>query len=171
MTHNYENFFSLFSLFPHFNFLIHVLYRLFFSLFFLYTLIHILFFFFFLMIRRPPRSTLFPYTTLFRSATRDGGQGALLLLGAAVLQNCSHGVHLGVRGRGIAAGAVDLFQNGGGSRERQARPAVLLRHEHRKKPFARQRSHGRRLIIPLAIPRAPIRAAGRGAELAHGVAA
>src|SRR2546422_7564870 len=27
-------------------------------------------FFFFLMIRRPPRSTLFPYTTLFRS-TRD----------------------------------------------------------------------------------------------------
>src|SRR2546430_12561125 len=26
-----------------------------------------LFYFFFLMIRRPPRSTLFPYTTLFRS--------------------------------------------------------------------------------------------------------
>src|SRR3712207_9521020 len=26
--------------------------------------------FFFLMIRRPPRSTLFPYTTLFRSAER-----------------------------------------------------------------------------------------------------
>src|SRR2546430_7946612 len=31
--------------------------------------IHLLFlFFFFLMIRRPPRSTLFPYTTLFRSS-------------------------------------------------------------------------------------------------------
>src|SRR5256885_10643616 len=28
---------------------------------------HINSFFFFLMIRRPPRSTLFPYTTLFRS--------------------------------------------------------------------------------------------------------
>src|SRR3712207_8034393 len=27
---------------------------------------------FFLMIRRPPRSTLFPYTTLFRSADDDG---------------------------------------------------------------------------------------------------
>src|SRR5260221_2452023 len=27
-------------------------------------------FFFFLMIRRPPRSTLFPYTTLFRSAAQ-----------------------------------------------------------------------------------------------------
>src|SRR2546429_8897165 len=38
---------------------------------------HILFicilslFFFFLMIRRPPRSTLFPYTTLFRSPCND----------------------------------------------------------------------------------------------------
>src|SRR2546430_13096067 len=29
--------------------------------------------FFFLMIRRPPRSTLFPYTTLFRSARYDRG--------------------------------------------------------------------------------------------------
>src|SRR2546425_10242432 len=29
--------------------------------------------FFFLMIRRPPRSTLFPYTTLFRSADRTRG--------------------------------------------------------------------------------------------------
>src|SRR2546430_4587757 len=29
-------------------------------------------FFFFLMIRRPPRSTLFPYTTLFRSAFAEG---------------------------------------------------------------------------------------------------
>src|SRR3982750_4990046 len=28
-------------------------------------------FFFFLMIRRPPRSTLFPYTTLFRSGLVD----------------------------------------------------------------------------------------------------
>src|SRR2546426_901363 len=28
--------------------------------------------FFFLMIRRPPRSTLFPYTTLFRSACSRG---------------------------------------------------------------------------------------------------
>src|SRR3712207_7750450 len=27
--------------------------------------------FFFLMIRRPPRSTLFPYTTLFRSGRRE----------------------------------------------------------------------------------------------------
>src|ERR1043166_3735952 len=31
--------------------------------------------FFFLMIRRPPRSTLFPYTTLFRSCPRNGQAG------------------------------------------------------------------------------------------------
>src|SRR5258707_13836667 len=30
--------------------------------------------FFFLMIRRPPRSTLFPYTTLFRSDDREPGK-------------------------------------------------------------------------------------------------
>src|SRR5256885_3951296 len=40
------------------------------------------FFFFFLMIRRPPRSTLFPYTTLFRS---DLGAG--------------HGIHRAARDR------------------------------------------------------------------------
>src|SRR5205809_6069054 len=33
-------------------------------------------FFFFLMIRRPPRSTLFPYTTLFRSLAVDLGDEA-----------------------------------------------------------------------------------------------
>src|SRR3712207_6849840 len=33
------------------------------------------FVFFFLMIRRPPRSTLFPYTTLFRSQRLAAGAG------------------------------------------------------------------------------------------------
>src|SRR5256885_12152595 len=31
---------------------------------------YLVLFFFFLMIRRPPRSTLFPYTTLFRSGCK-----------------------------------------------------------------------------------------------------
>src|SRR3712207_7032844 len=34
-------------------------------------------FFFFLMIRRPPRSTLFPYTTLFRSRHADADRVGL----------------------------------------------------------------------------------------------
>src|SRR5437899_12685282 len=33
-----------------------------------YTHTFLIAFFFFLMLRRPPRSTLFPYTTLFRSS-------------------------------------------------------------------------------------------------------
>src|SRR2546425_6233830 len=45
------------------------------TLLFLYhTSILCFLFFFFLMIRRPPRSTLFPYTTLFRSACRAARQ-------------------------------------------------------------------------------------------------
>src|SRR3712207_7503930 len=35
-------------------------------------------FFFFLMIRRPPRSTLFPYTTLFRSPGAVGPERAIV---------------------------------------------------------------------------------------------
>src|SRR5438445_8080541 len=47
---------------------------------YIFNFVHFLFFF--LMIRRPPRSTLFPYTTLFRSgaapapAGRDGAIAA-----------------------------------------------------------------------------------------------
>src|SRR3712207_9417761 len=36
-----------------------------------FCLVSSMLFFFFLMIRRPPRSTLFPYTTLFRSMAID----------------------------------------------------------------------------------------------------
>src|SRR5256886_9159345 len=43
-----------------------------FLFFFFFSLF--LFFFFFLMIRRPPRSPLFPYTTLFRSLADPLGQ-------------------------------------------------------------------------------------------------
>src|SRR2546430_6013990 len=39
--------------------------------------------FFFLMIRRPPRSTLFPYTTLFRSAVAAEGPAPERIEGGA----------------------------------------------------------------------------------------
>src|SRR5436190_527105 len=52
--------------------------------------------FFFLQIRRPPRSTLFPYTTLFRPARRGAGH--------PVLHARSAPRHpLGGRGRALAA--------------------------------------------------------------------
>src|SRR5258707_14874590 len=54
-----------------------------------------LIFFFFLMIRRPPRSTLFPYTTLFRSLRRR------LLFGSAWAACCL--IPLWLWGRVIAA--------------------------------------------------------------------
>src|SRR5216684_4880435 len=44
-------------------------------------------FFFFLMIRRPPRSTLFPYTTLFRS---DRDERAVFARRIAVDQTRNH---------------------------------------------------------------------------------
>src|SRR2546426_9767407 len=39
---------------------------------------HLYSFFFFLMIRRPPRSTLFPYTTLFRSSRWNASRGGCM---------------------------------------------------------------------------------------------
>src|SRR5687768_17840317 len=39
----------------------------------------VLFLLFFLLLRRPPRSTLFPYTTLFRSLIDKLGQGKTLI--------------------------------------------------------------------------------------------
>src|SRR6266699_5377842 len=43
---------------------------------------------FFLMIRRPPRSTLFPYTTLFRSTVNGA---AIVLDGSEVRGGAAHG--------------------------------------------------------------------------------
>src|SRR3712207_8707295 len=56
------------------------------------------------MIRRPPRSTLFPYTTLFRSDQCDGAAVADHLGGEPVLrphllQRRERGEHLERRGR------------------------------------------------------------------------
>src|SRR2546427_9079881 len=53
------------------------------------------------MIRRPPRSTLFPYTTLFRSVSGRGLRIAALVAGAIALL---------VVGGGIAARAANSKQ-------------------------------------------------------------
>src|SRR5207244_11941475 len=59
------------------------------------------FFLFFLIIRRPPRSTLFPYTTLFRSDPElpdlnldlPGGQPRVFGAGRAAGDDTPHGEH------------------------------------------------------------------------------
>src|SRR5258708_16514317 len=43
------------------------------------------------MIRRPPRSTLFPYTTLFRSAARDDQRARLLARGRRLCRSAAQG--------------------------------------------------------------------------------
>src|SRR3712207_7603428 len=59
-------------------------------------------FLFFLMIRRPPRSTLFPYTTLFRSGRRHCGdrRGARRAqVGPRHQNRTQHAAHLGQQKR------------------------------------------------------------------------
>src|SRR5256885_16905070 len=77
--------------------------------------------FFFLMIRRPPRSTLFPYTTLFRSAhearpgsdpcqeARDALGNALGLLAVGNVAATGHDLHLR-RAAGAVADALGVDQ-------------------------------------------------------------
>src|SRR3989449_4384616 len=55
------------------------------------------FLFFFLMIRRPPRSTLFPYTTLFRSEKGDRPEGQADRRVHVVLQHQQAGAEAGER--------------------------------------------------------------------------
>src|SRR3989441_1067210 len=65
---------------------------------------HVFLYFFFLMIRRPPRSTLFPYTTLFRSvvgAEQD-------VIGAEALDQVME--HAGIEGEAVE---IELLQVAG----------------------------------------------------------
>src|SRR3989441_9594312 len=77
--------------------------------------------FFFLMIRRPPRSTLFPYTTLFRSlvSERPAGVGGP----EGVAQASVDGADLGAGREQVAQAGVDPWAP---PLERQ-RPAVACR--------------------------------------------
>src|SRR3712207_8540879 len=83
-----------------------------------------LYFFFFLMIRRPPRSTLFPYTTLFRSqAPRRQRQDARRALG-----------------HGDRSGQLGLAQRHPPRRQRRERPDRGLQRseEHTSELQSRQ---------------------------------
>src|SRR3712207_7327531 len=66
------------------------------------------------MIRRPPRSTLFPYTTLFRSRGRTGGDADEEDEVAAVRGRAGSGPG---RGRLAAAGAGGRRPEGEGDRK------------------------------------------------------
>src|SRR2546422_8555302 len=81
------------------------------------------------MIRRPPRSTLFPYTTLFRShaagAGHEPGGGAELRREAAEApRDC--GRALGFSGRGLGGAA----RAAGGAPRRRDRKSTRLNSSH-----------------------------------------
>src|SRR3712207_7465063 len=65
------------------------------------------------MIRRPPRSTLFPYTTLFRSGSRCGDEIAVAIERAQGFESMAF--H-GGRGRGGEPVAADVGDDPRGSR-------------------------------------------------------
>ena len=71
---------------------------------------------FFLMIRRPPRSTLFPYTTLFRSAGHLG-------------ESQGHGNELGRARFGVLA---DGAENNDGNCRRRTRDQMPRRPKQRR---------------------------------------
>src|SRR3712207_8102955 len=81
------------------------------------------------MIRRPPRSTLFPYTTLFRS--RRGGRGARRRhrLGGQPAGHRGGGDRR--RSRRAGGGALHAPDN------RRDRESTRLKFSHAKKSYAR----------------------------------
>src|SRR3712207_6996350 len=70
---------------------------------------------FFLMIRRPPRSTLFPYTTLFRSDR----QGQPELGGRGQLREGEHDAPVAEERHDRSAGVGDLRAHGGRQRSEE----------------------------------------------------
>src|SRR5260370_19436741 len=109
---------------------------------------HLSWYFFFLMIRRPPRSTLFPYTTLFRSRDRelvDQASVHVLQDRCAAARDADVSVAGGPAGlveRGLDA-VVDEVEGG------PARPlpgvTLLVRHDE-------DRRVERRLLRPRLLP-------------------
>src|SRR3712207_8860310 len=91
--------------------------------------------FFFLMIRRPPRSTLFPYTTLFRSVVGRDQRAQVLaerqVDGRAVVQRAdTHVEHvLGALGRllGQAVHQVGMDRSEEHTSELQSRQYLVCR--------------------------------------------
>src|SRR3989449_9500999 len=103
------------------------------------------------MIRRPPRSTLFPYTTLFRSvvgAEIGGGEGSER--GGIELGGVTHGGH-------ELAGAVHQ-QRAAGVRVAEERLQVLLdllEVALRERPARRTRHHALSITRTRPCPAAP----------------
>src|SRR2546429_474192 len=102
-----------------------------------------LLFFFFLMIRRPPRSTLFPYTTLFRSRRSeiirvavDQEPQRLVRVPRAKIE--FHPMQLGKPHEWQIVKVCDVLAIGLGNQRKHIMPALIPRTQRRGGPFSRQ---------------------------------
>src|SRR2546426_4993051 len=80
------------------------------------------------MIRRPPRSTLFPYTTLFRSRREPRRQDVVRLAGVAAHEAAIEVVHEVARAPVELGG--DRRHEGRGERRDQDRKSTRLNSSH-----------------------------------------
>ena len=103
-------------------------------------------------------------------AAGDLRQILLLLLGIAVPQDRSHGVHLRVAGGAVAAGGVDFLQDGGGGADAKPAAAEFLRDQRGEIAGLRERGDEFGRIGAFAIERAPVVAGELGAQRAHALA-
>src|SRR2546422_6456271 len=87
-------------------------------------------FFFFLMIRRPPRSTLFPYTTLFRSRPEFIPIGCPTGLGKPIQEKSLPRSHLGKNSRERWMGGVRKRLRSGVGQQARDRKSTRLNSSH-----------------------------------------
>src|SRR3712207_8641250 len=84
--------------------------------------------FFFLMIRRPPRSTLFPYTTLFRSARDLAAEGRTVFVSSHLMSEMALTAdHLVVIGRGRVLADCSTARSEEHTSELQSRQYLVCR--------------------------------------------
>src|SRR3712207_2674336 len=117
------------------------------------------FLFFFLMIRRPPRSTLFPYTTLFRSVPVAHPEQQL---GDRVDDRDAE-----QQGRRQRPAGAPPGRRGSGTARHPGVRGPLLRHRYLPLLTARPRP-GQDVVGPM-IGAAPFRGAHRGPAVGHGL--
>src|SRR3712207_8064419 len=89
------------------------------------------------MILQPPRSTLFPYTTLFRSILAGGGQSVLAVghRGDATIGLDGHG-HPGSQCPDPESGAEEPGSQRGCGRQRRDRKSTRLNSSHANISYA-----------------------------------
>src|SRR3712207_8692098 len=96
--------------------------------------------FFFLMIRRPPRSTLFPYTTLFRSRPTSLAEGGAEDV-HRVARDVRCDVPVDVAGDGDRRVAEDLGRSEEHTSELQSRQYLVCRLLLEKKKKIQETNH------------------------------